>query len=535
MLSWEKDDMKKSEDIIVGIDLGTTNSVITYMENGELKPIYNDNGSYLNPSFIQVIGKTDYVVGQKAKESLRDKNNQYKVLYSYKPYVGTNKVLYKEKGIEYDPMLLQTINLIHLKEIIKKHFSINDDRKIKAVITVPAYFNENQKLSTRRAGENAGIEVVRILEEPSSSAFYTMHQKNTEVEDMTVGVFDLGGGTFDVSIVSLFTDSASVVNIGGDNNLGGDDYDNEVKKFLKNEYPEIHKACINDDSAEGVLKLLAERLKISITENSKGKKSLKRIKVKDTFEYGDLSIPVELSYTNFEEATRHLTNRAVSIFEKVLDEYNISVEELGSIVLTGGSSNMPVVKEALKNFVSSRCDSDEDIKRLCEDIDLFVVNPDLSVALGAGLYSRFIMDGEEEKRITNVVTNNIGIEIQDGTLEVLIDKGTEIFRKYSSFKDFVPESEDAKSIKFGIYEGDKKIAKENSLIKTIEIPIPEGFDPADFICKVTFTMTKDKTLTITVNAPSKLVREKVSILNDTSEKHKDIYKEIRTYGKIDIL
>ena len=250
---------------VIGIDLGTTNCVLSYLDDkGGLKYYKDGNGKATIPSFIELLGDNTYVVGNKAKEDLEKTKN--KVLYSFKPDIGTEKILYDAEGIKYTAQFCETLMLDYIADKARDIMDIDKKEPLDAVITVPAYFDENKKFDTKMAAKMANLNVIRLLEEPSSSAIYTLTQKGMQIDGKMVVVYDLGGGTFDVSLVQLFSESASVINIGGDAKLGGDDYDRAIEELILRKYPEIsEKVDINDQKVRDILKATSEKLKIDIS------------------------------------------------------------------------------------------------------------------------------------------------------------------------------------------------------------------------------------------------------------------------------
>lgn len=541
-------------DGILGIDLGTTNCVVSYIdESGNIKLVENDLGEDKTPSFILPEGREEgengeynYLVGTNAKKELPFTDN--KLLYSFKPYIGTKKILHEDNDVIYNAQFCETIMLKHLAKVSRERLGWDEDKKLDVVITVPAYFDENKKYDTREAAKMAGLNVLRLLEEPSASAFYTLTLKNKDISNKIVIVYDLGGGTFDVSLVSIFEDSASVVNIGGDSSLGGDDYDLAIEEFILDKYPDI--GLLEEygkDKFNNLMKQLSERVKIDISKQYSEDKIDKEfisstiVAEEILLSLGDIPEKVsnkiesigtlEIDYDEVEYCTRELTERTIKIFDEVISDYDLEIDDIDNIIMTGGSSNLPFVKEALTEYVKEKSNDPKAFERLKEDITDFIVNPDLSVGYGAAVYAKMVVDGDEDRRITNIVTHNFGIENNKGLMEVLIPKGKEIFRKEFAMKSFIPDRDDASEFKVNIYEGEDPIANNNSLVRTITIPVPPNTKKEDYVCEISFTLTKDKVLTISIQTPSKVYREKVEVETENTIVNPESAYNMLTYSE----
>lgn len=518
---------------VIGIDLGTTNCVLSYLDDkGNLEYYKDENDKATIPSFIELLGDNTYVIGNKAKEDLEKTKN--KVLYSFKPDIGTEKILHKAEGIKYTAQFCETLMLDYIADKARDIMGIDKKEPLDAVITVPAYFDENKKFDTKMAAKMANLNVIRLLEEPSSSAIYTLTQKGMQIDGKMVVVYDLGGGTFDVSLVQLFSESASVINIGGDAKLGGDDYDRAIEELILKKYPEIsEKVDINDQKVRDILKATSEKLKIDISNQyNQGIDKNDITGIENMVLFVD-EVPeifnISLHYDEVYECTEELTNRTINILHDVIEDYGLSLDDIDNVIMTGGSSNLPFVKEALTDYINENVEDDEKLEQLINDVKEFIINPDLSVGLGAGTYAKIIVDGDEDSRITNIVTHNFGIEESGGTMKVLIPKGRDIYRRVVQMQKFIPDRDNANEIKINVFEGEDVIAQNNSLIKTIIIPIPENTKREDFPCDVSFTLTKDKVLTISVQHPNGVEREKVQVDSKNNiTNSEETYKTIKT-------
>lgn len=531
---------------VLGIDLGTTNCVTSYIdEDGEIKLVENDLNEDKTPSFIEVKGNNEYLVGSEAKKRLPYVKNG--VLYSFKPYIGTKKILYEDGDVIFNSQFCETIMLKHLAKMAKDKLGFDEDKKLDVVITVPAYFDENKKYDTREAAKMAGLNVIRLLEEPSASAFHTLSVKNKDISNKIVIVYDLGGGTFDVSLVSIFGDSASVVNIGGDARLGGDDYDLAIEELVLNKYSELNLLKdYDEDLLNNIMKQLSEKIKIDISkqyqEGDLDKEfigsSINSLVISEL--YDDLPDDIrekvegigeiEINYYEAEEVTRELTDRTIKIFDEVISDYDLDIDDIDNIIMTGGSSNLPFVKEALTEYVRQKSINANSYERLKDDINDFIVNPDLSVGYGAAVYAKMVVDGDEDRRITNIVTHNFGIENNKGLMEILIPKGKEIFRREFAMKSFIPDRDNAEEFKVNIYEGEDPVAKNNSLVRTIIIPIPPETKKENYVCEISFTLTKDKVLTISIQTPDKVYREKVEVKTENTIVNPESAYNMTTYS-----
>lgn len=461
---------------ILGIDLGTTNCVVSYINSeGEVDAIPNLDGDLITPTFIHLEhtpeGKVKTVVGKKAKELAKtDPDN---VISSFKTLMGTPTVI-KDYGINKVTALTGSfIMLKYLKTTAEKYLGKNISS---AVISVPAYFSEPQIDATRVAAKKAGLDPKRILIEPTAGAFY--YGINSKVEEKVVAVYDLGGGTFDISIISIVDDTSTVMGPpNGDNKLGGDDIDREIAKYVisqnkKSKIPKTDmKKLIRD----------CELAKIELCNNiTTGKEPVV------TIDCADVKLkPVELTKEAFEQIIKPLVDHTIDCFAQALTDAGITSAELDEVVLVGGSSRIPYIRERLSQFL-------DQAKFTPQYFNTYSVDPDLAVGLGCGVFVKYLAENKENN-ITDVISKTIGIEDEYGNMEPLIRKGKSLPAKAS--KVFTNASDNQTSVVIKVFEGEEKLAVRNAFLSKVSIPISPAPKNTQKIL-VSACMTRDGVLKV---------------------------------------
>lgn len=471
--------MDKEHKPIIGIDLGTTNSVVSYpnkTEKGIDVEFIKINGDYLVPSFIYVGKGNKYVVGKKAKE--KTNTDPERVLSSYKPYIGDDRILKEIDGVGYNSFTATSIALKYIKAGIDKEFpnGING-----VVITVPAYFTENQKSDTTRAAKHAGLDVKGIITEPSASAFSYIETHEMGEEGKTVLVYDIGGGTFDVSIVYLTDEGfATVIGIGGDQYLGGDDFDELLADYIEKKYYPRSNFSTNNKQ---ILVRACERVKIEMMDNGITDKEYKiDVSAIDT----SVDIQPTITYKEFKEITKPLVDNTLRIVNDVLVSAGLDIKtDIDNILLVGGSSRLLNIREALDEMTGGKFDLN---KR-----DPYLVKPDYSVSWGASVYAQLIMDKETDK-VTDILSKNLGIADNKGKMLVVLEKGLPV--PATGSRAITNPLDDQEMLSIGVYEGVSENVLNNTLIGSMEIKLPKGLKRHELEATVKFKINADGILEV---------------------------------------
>ena len=437
---------------IIGIDLGTTNSCVAVMEGGEPVVIANSEGARTTPSVVSFQANGERLVGQVAKRQAI--TNPDKTIISIKREMGTNHKTNID-GKDYSP---QEISAMILQKIKADAEAYLGETVSQAVITVPAYFNDAERQATKDAGKIAGLEVLRIINEPTAASLAYGLDKTDKNEKILV--YDLGGGTFDVSILELGDGVFEVLSTNGDTKLGGDDFDNKVMDYIAETFKAENGIDLrNDKMALQRLKEAAEKAKIELSSSTQTNINLPFITADAT---GPKHIDMNLTRAKFNELTHDLVQRSIEPMKKALSDAGLSMNQVDKVILVGGSTRIPAVQEAVKSFTGKDPSKG--------------VNPDECVAIGAAIQAGVLTGEVKDVLLLDVTPLTLGIETLGGVATPLIERNTTIPARKSQV--FSTAADGQTSVEIHIVQGERQMAADNKTLGRFTLsgiaPAPRG-------------------------------------------------------------
>ncbi len=508
---------------VIGIDLGTTNSAMAVYEGNEAKIIANKEGKNTTPSIVAFTDKGEILVGESAKRQAV--TNPEKTIYSIKRIMGLmfneDKAKEAEKrlpykivdrngacaieisGKVYTPQEISAKILMKLKEDAESYLG---ESVTEAVITVPAYFNDSQRKATKEAGTIAGLNVLRIINEPTSAALaYGLDKKESE----KIMVYDLGGGTFDVTVLETGDNVVEVLATGGDAFLGGDDFDNRVIDFLAAEFKsETGIEIKNDVMALQRLKEAAENAKKELSSAMETEINLPFITADAT---GPKHLVKKLTRAKFESLTEDLMEETISKIENVIKDAGLTKNEISEVVMVGGSTRIPKVQERVKAFINKELNKS--------------VNPDEVVAVGASIQGGVLKGDVKDVLLLDVTPLSLGIETLGGVMTKVIDRGTTIPAKKSQVFSTAEDNQPAVSIM--VLQGERELARDNKSLGKFDLqgiaPAPRGVPQIE----VTFDIDANGILTVSAQDKNTGKSQEIKISGSSGLSDSEIEKMVK--------
>lgn len=496
-----------AKEIILGIDLGTTNSVVSIIENGAPKILENPNGKRTTPSVV-AFKNGETIVGEVAKRQLETNPDS---ISSIKRLMGTSKTVHANNR-DYKPEEISAMILSYMKDYAEK--KIGSSVK-KAVITVPAYFDNSQREATKNAGIIAGLDVVRIINEPTAAALAFGLNKDKDKNNKIL-VFDLGGGTFDVSILEVESGTYDVLSTSGDNKLGGDDWDNAIVNWMIKKINELYSYDVSKDKmAMARLKEEAERAKITLSQSLVANISLPFLAMSTN---GPINVELELKRSEFEKMTEDLVQRIKKPVLDALEQAKLSAKDLSEVLLVGGSTRMPAVQELVEKLLGKKPNNS--------------INPDEVVSAGAAIQGGVLAGDIQDVLLLDVTPLTLGIVVEGDIVAPLIDRNTTIPVTRSQIFSTAMDNQTAVTIV--VTQGERQMAADNKILGQFNLegiePAPRGIPQIEVsfsidvngITKVTAKDKKtNKEQTITIQNTSDLSKEEVEKMVKEAEANRE--------------
>ncbi len=486
---------------VIGIDLGTTNSCVAVLENGEPQIIANSEGMRTTPSVVAFTKGGERIVGEPAKRQAV--TNADNTVISIKTHMGTDYKVNIE-GKSYTPQEISAIILQKLKADAESYLG----QPVKeAVITVPAYFTDAQRQATKDAGRIAGLEVKRIINEPTAAALaYGMDKLD---QDKKILVFDLGGGTFDVSILEIGDGTFEVLATAGNNRLGGDDFDKVIIDYLAEEFKKAEGVDLREDNmALQRLKEAAEKAKKELSSTMSSNINLPFITATAS---GPKHMNIDLSRAKFDELTHHLVEKTMEPTKRALADAGLSVSEIDDVLLVGGSTRIPAVQEAVKKFIGK--DPHKGI------------NPDECVAAGAAIQAGVLTGEVNDLLLLDVTPLSLGIETMGNVMTKIIERNTTIPTKKSQV--FSTAADNQTAVDIHVLQGERSMAYDNTTLGRFQLseipPAPRGIPQIE----VTFDIDANGIVHVTAKDLGTGKEQKVTITSGTNLSEEEIERKVK--------